>query len=309
MNGMVNISCILCGSSKLQLLNKIVAHYQEKTYSLMKCSICGMIQIFPRPEKIYLDSFYDEYFDADPSFSAANQFKKMNTFDDVLSFIKALYPKSCTLLDLGCGNGASLEIAQKKYGLDVFGVDKGASACEVCAKKGIKTYCGELDDARFPDNNFDVVVTFHVIEHVLKPRQLLVEVNRILKKGGLFVVKTPNVDSKLARLTGPFWGFMNPPFHINYFTPRTLRIFLEDTGFSVENITTRFNPEYSFNFFIEFLFSLYRRIIQSEGAKRYGRNSLGRGFLDQLVKFPQRQILSIPTFIDNDYEIVGFARK
>jgi len=153
------------------------------------------------------------------------------------------------------------------------------------------------------------VVTFHVIEHVLEPRQLLAEVNRTLKKRGLLAIKTPNVDSRLARLTGPFWGLMNPPFHINYFTPRTLRAFLEDTGFSVESISTRFSPEYNFNFFTEFLFSLYRRIIQSEGATGYDRNSLGRGFLDQLIKFPQRQILSIPTFFDNDYEIVGFARK
>ena len=191
-------------------------------------------------------------------------------------------------------------MARKKCGWDVFGIDISSSTCEVCENKGIKTYCGELDDAEFPDNSFDIVVTFHVIEHVLDPRKLLAEANRILKKGGLFVIRTPNIDSRLSKFTGAYWGDMNPPLHINHFSPMTLKIFLEKTGFSVESIITRYSPEYNFNFFTEFLFSSYRRAIEKKGAKRYNRHSLGRGFLDQLVKFPQKQILSIPTIFDND---------
>ena len=128
---------------KFQLLYKVIGHYEEGLYSLVKCSNCGMIQIFPRPQQSFLNFFYNKYFDFNPCFSTTNPYGS-SSYEIILGVIKAHFTKPGVLLHIGCGNGEFLEMARKKCGWDVFGIDMSSSTCEVCENKGIKTYCGEL---------------------------------------------------------------------------------------------------------------------------------------------------------------------
>lgn len=297
--------CVLCNSKNFQLLHYVPGHYSEEIYKVVECSDCGMMQAYPLPSKSYLKSFYDLHFDTDPGTSSPD---RIFAFEKFLAQIKKRFPKSGSLLDVGCGNGSFLEIA-KKFSRNVCGIDASAYCTKTCREKGLNVHCGELEEVNFPNSSFDVVTIFHVIEHVLNPRSLLVEVRRILKVGGCVVVRTPNVDSKISKATGPYWGWMNPPFHLYYFSPSSLSKILKSTGFSVDLITTRFSPEYNRGFFTEFLFSMYRRMTTKTMHGTYSKDSVRRKVMFRLAWEPIKHILNTPTFLDNDTEIVAFAYK
>jgi 2-polyprenyl-3-methyl-5-hydroxy-6-metoxy-1,4-benzoquinol methylase len=61
---------------------------------------------------------------------------------------------------------------------------------------------GEIEDAGFDDDRFDVVVLSEVVEHLTDPRTLLNEVHRILRPGGLLWATTPNGSGLSWRLLG-----------------------------------------------------------------------------------------------------------
>ncbi len=105
------------------------------------------------------------------------------------------------LLDFGCGNGRYLEVLASWIPRDnLFGTEISAERVAEVRKKGF--ICFHLDPEGsylpFADESFDVVFSSNVIEHI--PRRLyvgyLLEIHRVLKSGGRFVVSTPNYPIK-----------------------------------------------------------------------------------------------------------------
>ena len=64
---------------------------------------------------------------------------------------------------------------------------------------------GEASVIPLGDECEDVVVLWHVLEHLLDPPTSLREVHRVLKPGGLLFIATPNPESLTARLIGQRW--------------------------------------------------------------------------------------------------------
>ncbi len=78
----------------------------------------------------------------------------------------------------------------------------------------------------FGDDTFDWVISFQVIEHIRRDRELVREVWRILRPGGRFIVTTPNARMSLTR----------NPWHVREYTPETLTALLESRFASVEKL-------------------------------------------------------------------------
>ena len=51
----------------------------------------------------------------------------------------------------------------------------------------------------FADESFDYVISFQVIEHIKNDKEFVAEVSRVLRKGGKFIVSTPNAPMSLTR--------------------------------------------------------------------------------------------------------------
>jgi hypothetical protein len=60
-----------------------------------------------------------------------------------------------------------------------------------------------------------------------------------LREDGMLILKTPNAASWIAKRTGAYWQWLSPPAHIHLFSPRTLVLALEKSGFQVERICSR----------------------------------------------------------------------
>lgn len=86
---------------------------------------------------------------------------------------------------------------------------------------------------------FDVITAGEVIEHMINEGAFLEECRRVLKKGGILVLTTPNLAFILNRflvLLGKTPMFVYAPYHYHFHTKKTLVSLLEDRGFGVQKV-------------------------------------------------------------------------
>jgi SAM-dependent methyltransferase len=122
----------------------------------------------------------------------------------------------------------------------LFGIEMSAYAAkEAEARCGAHVFVGDLLDAQFPPESFDVITCFHVFEHLYKPQELLAKVREWLKPGGIFCAEMPNIESAGARIFGSYWQALELPRHLYHYSPATLRTFVSLSGLREVSITTR----------------------------------------------------------------------
>jgi SAM-dependent methyltransferase len=155
-----------------------------------------------------------------------------------LDWLEALMPERGRLLDFACADGFFFEQAQKR-GWDAHGVDCGEWTKDAAKARGLNNlHVGDLANLGFPDHHFDVVYAAQVFEHLTDPKADLRQLYRILRPGGLLYIDVPNYRT-LPILFGRDDFVLNaPPQHVNYFTPRTLRLLLESHNFTDVRMTS-----------------------------------------------------------------------
>lgn len=100
------------------------------------------------------------------------------------------YFRNCPrILDIGCGFGRFISLNPRK----IEGVDINPEAIKLCKQKRYKIKKGSAIKLPYKNNSFNGIHCSHVIEHLYphEAYKLLQEVNRVLKKNGIFVLRTP----------------------------------------------------------------------------------------------------------------------
>jgi SAM-dependent methyltransferase len=98
----------------------------------------------------------------------------------------------------------------------------------------------ELDPEKF-----DVVVLWHVLEHVPTPVEMLRQIHLHMTPGGVFCAAVPNFASLQARLGKSHWSHLDVPRHYFHYTPDTLKYVLELAGYTtlqIDHFSIEFNP-------------------------------------------------------------------
>jgi len=144
-------------------------------------------------------------------------------------------PLGSMVLDLGCGTGEFLNSLCKR-GYRAWGVDFNKNSIDLAKRFfGLSTvYAMNLNDfLTIPDlPEFDVITLFEVIEHVDNPKELISNIQKILKPGGFFVLSTPSRDRMLVNVTE-----MDFPYHhLTRWNETSIRRLLQGAGFSIEAI-------------------------------------------------------------------------
>jgi cyclopropane fatty-acyl-phospholipid synthase-like methyltransferase len=144
------------------------------------------------------------------------------------------------LLEVGCSYGFFLEAAQQD-GWETAGIELDDEAARYGREKlGLKILSGTLESELGQlQPLYDAIVTFHVIEHLRDPIDFLRRCRNLLRTGGALILKTPNVASWIAKRTGAHWEWLTPPAHIHLYSPETLELALQKSGFRVEKIWSR----------------------------------------------------------------------
>jgi 2-polyprenyl-3-methyl-5-hydroxy-6-metoxy-1,4-benzoquinol methylase len=148
-------------------------------------------------------------------------------------------------LDIGASNGFYL-VELRNKGWEVHGVEVDAEAARYAREQyGLSIRTGAAEDVLgdFPDEHFDLVTMWHVLEHLFDPLQVLSEVRRILKPGGILMLELPNLHCLPSALFGKYWGYLDVPRHLYHFTPQTLSTMLAKAGLSLNGIRGNASPK------------------------------------------------------------------
>ena len=154
------------------------------------------------------------------------------------------------VLDIGCGRGLLLSKLRER-GWEPQGTELSEEAAVYARERlGLPVSTCALQDCGFADGEFDLVILWHVLEHLHAPRAILQEVSRILKPGGVLLVAVPNFGSWEARWSGPGWFHLDVPRHLTHFTPQTLHDALDKAGLKLLS-TNFFSTEYDYFSFVQ----------------------------------------------------------
>lgn len=129
-----------------------------------------------------------------------------NDFDNTVKIILDQCEKSAKdILDIGCGTGRYGKSFADK-GFIVAGIDKSSSQLKQ-AKKIIQAVQGDATSLPFPNESFDVCTMILMLHHLSSKERLKAfsEVNRVLRNGGVLIIKTCSKEDLSHRLTSIFF--------------------------------------------------------------------------------------------------------
>lgn len=248
--------CPLCHEGKPIFYASVSQH------KYLRCTLCGVAYLERMPGNIELAIFYNKSFQVDRD----SQGKKVDRNSGrLLAMLSQLLPEKGRLLEIGCSYGHFLRRARQS-GWQVQGVEISHVAADWAREEfGIPVCSGTLDQV-FPalETLYDVVVMLHVLEHDPEPARLISQVRRLLRPGGILVVKTPNCSSWIAHVCGRTWEWLTPPAHIYLFSPVSLRLLLEQADFHIESLKTQRGDAH--NTLFEIARSIMKRVFTSEGS-------------------------------------------
>ena len=197
-----------------------------------------------------LNTFYNEgYFEHEPCRTGDWQrvYWQLVNDPEVRRWFTLLSKENCAggtrLLDVGCGRGLFLAVAQD-LGWDAYGFDvTDANMAEIESKCGISIAVGESPLKQFDEGAFDALFCNHVLEHTQHPVAFMEELKVLLKPGGTLFLGFPNENAMMhtyertvKRLLGRPPITQQPlqlPYHLLGFTHKAFNCLVQVGGWEV----------------------------------------------------------------------------
>lgn len=227
--------CKLCGNIDTYILDS-----SETPYKVLECKNCGFIAVFPLPDMKSLTAHYDEsYYEAFIDQSEAKKKLWSKRLEGLHRFRKQ---KKGKLLDIGCGDGLFLSLA-KKNGWEAEGTELSAWAAPYIKKTyDITVYQGDLSTLPLAQEHYDVITSWHSIEHMPDPLGMLNKVSTLLKKDGMAVIACPNTNSHFMNIAyfcvklrrDRLFSKNDREVHLSHFNDDTLKKALLASGFEIK---------------------------------------------------------------------------
>lgn len=217
-NGITRV-CPICKSNWYKTIGK------KNSFEIIKCKDCFTLYAKKTEDSI-------GYFDYSDYYGEENLNIPDFVYETYRSIIKDFesHRVNSRFLDVGCGAGTLLDIAVERN-WNAVGIEVSKPAAEHLKQRGLNVFEGTLEEAKFPDNHFDVVTCTEVIEHVTNPKELLKEIARVLAPTGILWMTTPHGRGLSGKFLGSNWTVVAPPEHLNLFSIKSLKMCLEEAGF------------------------------------------------------------------------------
>ena len=226
------IVCPICGCDNTKKL------FEKQDCSFVQCMNDSLVYVNPQPETKDLKDIYDTYgkaihITADPI--AEN--KEYNEFGRYFHAFR----ETNHLLEIGCAAGGFL-LRCRNDGWETYGAELSKPSSEYARnERGLDVTTGTIHDAKYPKDFFDVICLWKTLEHVPDPHEVLTEIHRILRKGGVFYLSVPSWNGLGIRLIGRKHQYIGRD-HLFYFTQKNIKKLLMDVGFSnARTFTKGFN--------------------------------------------------------------------
>ncbi len=206
----------------------------------VKCSNCGSVFY-----EGFADIRYDDLYNLDSFVNPNSDEGYGNYIDDCIDgnwcqifrrLVKHVSKRASSLLDIGCASGEFLYSISEISNMQLQGVDIG----EEIIALGKERYFLDLKvhnyETSSQDTKYDIITAFDIFEHVKYPARMLRNIGKDLNANGALILTVPLIDSLFARIMGRKWYLFIPPYHLNYFTKKSIKYFCNNNGFEIKSI-------------------------------------------------------------------------
>lgn len=224
--------CYLCGSSDCgRIHNQIRYGLPPRPY---KCNNCGFVFLYPHmslddEKKFYAEQYRMAYANESPEElwkeSLPEAKKRAARFSHHFSREKRV-------LEVGCASGFFLHEIRESVG-SVTGIELTENYVLYANSIGLDVR-RSLDEV--PDNSFDVIFMFHVLEHINDPIAYLMQIRNKLAPDGKLIIEVPNVEDilvsvyKIKQHLDFYWEIA----HNFYFSKSSLGTVLQKAGYNYD---------------------------------------------------------------------------
>lgn len=231
----VTVHCPACDEAEYELF------YKRDGFTFVKCNECETVFVNPRPTKEMLLEHYATSLNT--QFWKKNvypQSRKARTVHLVLPRVKKILElcdkynvPMCSIMDVGAGAGIFCEqVVKTRKFQEVIAVEPNLKK----DKKGVTAICDFIEN--ISERKVNVVTNFESIEHMFSPKEYINSISKMLAKGGLLFLTTPNIKGFDLNVLKDKSDSTMAPGHINYFHPKSISRLLENYGFEVLSIET-----------------------------------------------------------------------
>lgn len=262
MNGRIHYNeCPVCSSNAINPLLTIKDYTVSKEeFVVWQCTDCSLRFTQDVPDENNIGAYYKSpdyisHTNTDKGFINKTYQKVRNyTLEQKAKLVaEEIQIDTGTLLDMGSGTGAFLNVMQNK-GWRVKGIEPDEEARELAKK----LYGLHVDDAsgleNINDNSFDAITLWHVLEHVHQLHGYIEHLKRILKPKGKIFIAVPNYQSRDSGIYRSFWAAYDVPRHLYHFSPKSIEVLMKKHGLKVESK----KPMWFDSFYISLLSSKYQ---------------------------------------------------
>ena len=229
------LDCFVCGGHEFYLVSEVDRY--GFFYPTGLCAHCGNVQQTSYYNASLLEEFYTHYYRkiyGDPTPAQLFEMQKKGHGPDVLRFVtETCAPQK--VLEIGCGAGGILSLFHER-GCQVLGLDFDEDYLKFAESKGVAVRRGSLESLA-QDEQFDLIILNHVLEHIVDPRAFLTQVSQHLSGDGVLFIGVAALD---AVASGAYrCDLLNywQNAHTIHFTSQTLKMLCERVGFrSVQHV-------------------------------------------------------------------------
>jgi 2-polyprenyl-3-methyl-5-hydroxy-6-metoxy-1,4-benzoquinol methylase len=242
------ISCPACKYETGKIL------FKKSGFVFEECPKCGTLYVNPRPN----EEAFNHYYKTAPSiqFWATHFYKqtedsrrkllirpKAERVNEIIHLYAPSIGSDDCILDIGAGYGVFCEELREicKNMPEVIAVEPSPGLQKVCCKKKIPTIGKFFEkvtkqDAR--NKRIIAATSFELLEHLADPNGFIKNCHAILPKNALLILTTLNWQGFDLQVLRQKSRGIQPPAHINFFTPGSVKMLLARHGFEIVEITT-----------------------------------------------------------------------
>ena len=235
---MNKLTCMACEGDKI-----IRSEFHSDQISIFFCQSCSLH--FLQQEKIPHNQLRERYqkgdFWDDASYNLEKMLDSNFTNDEgkhfalnwssMFAYCKRYLSKNQKILEIGVGTGVHM-IMFDKNGYDITGIEPDTRNTTLINKKLKFGNCinGFVEDQTF-ENKFDIIWLYHVVEHIVNPKNLLEYCYKFLKPNGLVIIAVPDCDNLMSLKDS-----IDNPDHLWHFTKKSLTELSSKMNYKIEKI-------------------------------------------------------------------------
>lgn len=220
-------NCISCGSSKLIYWDSV------RGMSIVRCGECGVKFVNPFPTDKCIERLYESGMERWINIEEYERNRKPY-FAFYLTHLKRLNPDGARLLDIGCGIGTFMKMAEEK-GMSTLGLEISPADIAIARKRELNVCLLKKSESKLM-SNFDFCTMLDFLEHVKNPVYFIEIARKVLDQDGILLIDTGDTGGMVGIVGKSRNPFIQNEGHLVFYDRKSIRVLLEFHGFKIVEV-------------------------------------------------------------------------